>query len=144
MLLFILLYIKDGSRSRQLNKYIYLYLHLNACLMSIGDVIVVIVWYLDWQLSMQSVPITTKVMSSNPAHGEVYSIPHYMIKFVSDLGQVGGFHRILLFPPLIKLTARHNWPPRHNWYSVDRGCKHHNSNHNPPPIYYNDILKCIC
>ena len=24
-------------------------------------------------------------MSSNPAHGEVYSIQHYVIKFVSDL-----------------------------------------------------------
>ena len=30
-------------------------------------------------------------MGSNPAHGEVYSIPHDVIKFVSDLWQVGGF-----------------------------------------------------
>ena len=30
-------------------------------------------------------PITTKVASSNPDHGEVYSIQHYLIKFVSDL-----------------------------------------------------------
>jgi hypothetical protein len=29
---------------------------------------VVNVWLLDLQLSMQSVPITTKVVSSNPAH----------------------------------------------------------------------------
>jgi hypothetical protein len=41
---------------------------------------------------MQSVPIITKVVSSNPAHGEVYSIQHYVIKFVSDLQQVGGCH----------------------------------------------------
>jgi hypothetical protein len=34
---------------------------------------------------VQSVPITTKVVSSNPAHGEVYSIQHYLIKLVSDL-----------------------------------------------------------
>ena len=34
---------------------------------------------------MQSVPITTKFVSSNPAHGEVYSIQHYVIKFVSDM-----------------------------------------------------------
>jgi hypothetical protein len=27
----------------------------------------------------------TEVVSSNPVHGEVYSIQHYMIKFVSDL-----------------------------------------------------------
>ena len=34
---------------------------------------------------MQSVPITTNVASSNHIHGEVYSIQHYVIKFVSDL-----------------------------------------------------------
>jgi hypothetical protein len=31
------------------------------------------------------VPITTNVVSSNHAHGEVYSMQHYIIKFVSDL-----------------------------------------------------------
>jgi hypothetical protein len=40
---------------------------------------------------MQSVPITTQVMSSNPVHGEAYTIQHYVIKFVSDLRKVGGF-----------------------------------------------------
>jgi hypothetical protein len=35
------------------------------------------------------VPITTKVVSSNSANGEVYSIQLYVIKFVSDLRQVG-------------------------------------------------------
>jgi hypothetical protein len=55
---------------------------------------------------MQSVPTTTKVvLSSNPAHGEMYSIHHYVIKFVSDLRQVGGFLRVLRFPPSIKMTA---------------------------------------
>ena len=42
-------------------------------------------------MSLLSVPITTKVVSSNPAHGEVYSIQHYVIKFVSDMRQVDGF-----------------------------------------------------
>jgi hypothetical protein len=37
---------------------------------------------------MQSVPITTHVVSSNLDQGEVY-------KFVSDLRQVGGFLRVL-------------------------------------------------
>ena len=32
-------------------------------------------------------------------------VQHYMIKFVSDLRQVGGFLRVLLFPPPIKLTT---------------------------------------
>ena len=34
--------------------------------------------------TMQSMPITTKVVSWNPAHREVYSIQQYVIKFVSD------------------------------------------------------------
>ena len=44
-------------------------------------------------------------MSSNPANGKVYSIQHYVIKFVSDLRQFCGFLRVLWFPPPIKLTA---------------------------------------
>ena len=35
----------------------------------------------------------------------VYSMYHYVIKFISDLQQVGGFLHILRFPPPIKLTA---------------------------------------
>jgi len=35
--------------------------------------------------------IPIKVVRSNPANGEVYSIQHYMITFVSDLRQVGDF-----------------------------------------------------
>ena len=60
---------------------------------------------LDLQLAVQSVPITTKVVSSNTTHGEVYLIRHYVTKFVSDLRQVYGFLRVLWFPPQIKLTA---------------------------------------
>ena len=41
--------------------------------------------------NMQSVPFTSKVVSSNLVHGEEYSIQHYGIQFVSDLRQVGGF-----------------------------------------------------
>jgi hypothetical protein len=52
-------------------------------------VVVVVVWYLDLQLPVQSVSITPKVVSSNP---------------VSYLRQVGGFLRVLRFPPPIKLT----------------------------------------
>ena len=37
--------------------------------------------------------------------GKVYSIQHYVIKFVSDLRQVGGYLLLLLFPPPIKLTV---------------------------------------
>ena len=36
-------------------------------------------------------PITTYVVSSNSGHGEVYSIQHYVIQFVSDLRQSRWF-----------------------------------------------------
>jgi len=35
--------------------------------------------------------ITTNFVSSNPSHGEVYLIQLYVIKFISDLLQVGFF-----------------------------------------------------
>jgi hypothetical protein len=41
------------------------------------------------QLSMQSVSIISKIESLHPAHGEVSSIQHYMIQFVSDFRKVG-------------------------------------------------------
>jgi hypothetical protein len=45
------------------------------------------------------------VVSSNPVHGELCSTQHYVIKFVSDLRQVGGFLWVLRCPPPIKLIA---------------------------------------
>ena len=42
-----------------------------------------------------SAPITTE--------GEVYLLQHYVIKFVSDLRQVGGFLRVLQFSPTNKI-----------------------------------------
>ena len=47
-------------------------------------------------------------------------VQHYVIQFVSDLRQVGGFHR---FPPPMK-----NWPPRYYWNIVKSGVKHHQAN----------------
>jgi hypothetical protein len=60
---------------------------------------------LDFQLLVQSVSITTKVVSSNPGYVEVYSIQHCVIKFVSALREVCGSLRVLRFPPPVKLTA---------------------------------------
>ena len=64
---------------------------------------------------MQSVPVNTNVVSMNPVHCEVYWIQHYVIKFVRDLRQVGGFVcdlrqfsgfvQVLHFPPPVKLIA---------------------------------------
>jgi hypothetical protein len=43
------------------------------------------------------------------SNGEVCSIQHYVIMFVSNLQQVGGF------PPLIKLTAENHRPAGSYW-----------------------------
>ena len=62
----------------------------------------------ELQLPVQSVPVTTEVVSLNPTHCKMYSIQHYyVIKFVSDLRQVGGFLRVLRFPPSNK-TDHHD------------------------------------
>ena len=68
---------------------------------------------------MQSVPITSNVVSLNRADGEAHSI-HYVIKFVSDLRQVCGF---------LWFLWQFNWQPRYNWNIIESGVKHHN--HNP-------------
>jgi hypothetical protein len=47
-----------------------------------------------------------KVVTSTPAHDEVYSLQQYVIMFVfSNLWQVDYSLRIYLFPPPIQLTA---------------------------------------
>jgi hypothetical protein len=48
---------------------------------------------------------------------KVYSIQHYVIKFISDLRQVCGFLPVLWFPPL-----------RYNWNIVESDVKHHKLN----------------
>ena len=51
-----------------------------------------------------------------------WGVQHYVIKFVSDLCQVGGFLRVLRFPPPMKLTATYNW-------NIVESCvKHHQTN----------------
>ena len=45
---------------------------------------------------MQSVPITTKVVSLNPAHGEVFSM-QLCDNVVSDIATVGVFLRVQIF-----------------------------------------------
>jgi hypothetical protein len=52
-------------------------------------------------------------------------VQHYVIKFVSDLRQVGGFLRVLWFPPPMKLTATIYLC---NWNIVESGIKHHQTN----------------
>jgi hypothetical protein len=51
--------------------------------------------YQDLYHHYESVRNTTKVVSLNPIHSEVYSIQHYVIKSVSDLRHIGGYLRVL-------------------------------------------------
>ena len=91
------------SNSSNIKKYIY---SLQRKLqIKKGCVVDMIVWYLHLHLPVQSEPIITKVVSSNPAQMQVYSIQHYVIKFVRDLHPFGGFLQVLRFLPPIKLTA---------------------------------------
>ena len=58
-----------------------------------------------WHITLNKQRITTNVVISNTADGEVFSKQHYVIKFPSNLRQVGDFLQILRFPPPIKLTT---------------------------------------
>ena len=60
--------------------------NVSSTLIGQGTAMVMIIWQLDLQLPMQSLSITTNV--------------------VSDLQQVCGIFRLLRFPPPIKLTPK--------------------------------------
>jgi hypothetical protein len=93
-----------------------LFLINSAALVNSGNITVNLVYsysYRDleglmlWCLTPLSTIFTNNVVSSNPGHGDVYSIQHYVIQFVSNLRQVGGFLRVIRFPPPNK-TDRHD------------------------------------
>ena len=65
-------------------------------------------------------------MSSNAAHGEVYSINHYMIKLVSDLRQGRWFSPGTLVSSANK-TDYHDITDIY----VESGVKHHDPNPHP-------------
>ena len=72
-------------------------------------VLVVIVWQLDFQLSMQSV----------------------CDNVFSELPQVGGF------PGFSGFLHQQYWPPRYNWNIAESGFRHHNTKPNPNPNHTN-------
>ena len=92
-----------GERSVN-NKYTF-----HAHLLSPSFLISILSWkflieinmHVDLQLTMQSGPITTRVANSNQFRSWRGVFKHYVIKFVIDLLQVGGFLRVLLFLPLM-------------------------------------------
>ena len=64
-----------------------------------------------------SVPITTNVVSLNSARPQ-----HYVMKFVSDIWQVGGF----------------------NWNIVESGIKHHKPNQNQVSVSSYIQKRVVC
>jgi hypothetical protein len=86
-------------------------------------VVVVIVWWLDLQLPVQSVPIRlsacTKVVSSNPP----------LRRSVFDISLSVTYVRSAVFSGYSGFLYQLNWPPRYNWNIVKSGVKHHNHNH---------------
>jgi hypothetical protein len=56
-------------------------------------VVAVIVWSLDLQLPMQSVTITTDVVSSNLDQGEVYNIMRYNLSVTYDRSVVSSTNK---------------------------------------------------
>jgi uncharacterized membrane protein len=62
----------EVTKSKQ-DIHVYSY-YLTMICMNHGAVVTVVVWLLDLQLHMQSMPITTDVVSSNFDQGEVYNI----------------------------------------------------------------------
>ena len=89
---------------------------------------------IDLQLHMQSVHITTKVVSSIPANGKVYQMQHYVINFVRDLRQVDSFLRVLRFSPPINHPAflKLELVLGYYWNIVEGGVKRNNPK--PTPI----------
>jgi hypothetical protein len=61
---------------------------------------------------LDNTPGAANIVSSNPAHGEVYSTKHYVIKSVNDFRQVSGFLRdipVSSTNQTIKLTYCWKW-----------------------------------
>jgi hypothetical protein len=61
-----------------------------------GAIEAMIIYYLGLHPPMQSAHIDTfKILNLIPEHGEMYLIHLYVIKFVCDFRQVGGFLCVL-------------------------------------------------
>jgi hypothetical protein len=74
-------------------------------------------------------PITTKVVSLNPAHGKMYLIQHYVIKFVSDLLQSVVFStnktdRHDITEILLKVALNTKTPNQENTIKIPVKIKH--------------------
>jgi hypothetical protein len=86
-----------------------------CCHFNSRTLVVVVVWKLHFQLHipMQSVPVTTKVVSSNPFHGEMCSIQLYVIMLVSTRSLTRKYfkhlcsHALIMY--ILKVFISYDW-----------------------------------
>ena len=83
-----------------------------------GAIVVVFVWLLDLQLPMKSEPITTIVVSLNPAQARCtrYNILWWSFPTTCD--------RSVVFQSTL-VSSTNKTQPRYNWNIVESGVKHH-------------------
>ena len=67
---------------------------------SVQHLVLLAIWRSSWLWSYNYVHVCNQWLSP-----QKYSMQHYVIKSVSGLRQVGGFVRVLRFPPPVKLTV---------------------------------------
>ena len=97
-----------------------------------GSIVSVIVWWLDLQLPAQSVPISTKVVSSNLAEARCtrYNNMLWSLSVICD--------RSVVFSGYSGFLHQLNWPPRYNWHIAESGVKHHKSTNQPNNLIANN------
>ena len=78
--------------------------------MNWGAVVDVIVWNLNLQMPMESVPITTNIVGSTPAQGEMYNIMWQQFSVT--------YGRSMVFSGYFSFLHQYNWQPRYNWNIV--------------------------
>jgi hypothetical protein len=71
--------------------------------------------YFLWKSFQNHTQIDIELIHYSPTVPQMYSIQHYVIKFVSD--------RLVVF---FKYFHQYNWQPRCSWNIVESGVKHHN------------------
>jgi hypothetical protein len=87
----------------------------------------ILAWLSSRDPNMGRGMITRPIWKWNLIHGEVYSIKHYVIMFVSNLRQVRNF------------LHQYIWQPRYNWNIVESGVKKHKPNHAIYNIVYSTV-----
>ena len=92
---------------------------------------VVFAWKLDWQLNVQSVPITTNVVSSSPRLW--WGVLDTTLRLLVTCG------RSVVFSWYSDFLYQSNWLPQYNWNIVEGGLKYYTLN--PFPLFFLHLLQ---